>query len=378
MQPSTVRRTAVAGRAFVSRSHDPYFNLAWEEYLLRTQPSTRPVCFLYRNTSCVVVGRNQNIWSEVDARAMHRAHVPVVRRRSGGGTVYHDLGNLNFSFHVPRADFARPTHAHLVADALASQPVELPRRFGQAPVLLNERNDLYVYAPGATAPSPEARRKVSGSAYKIASQRAYHHGTLLLHADLARMHTLRGAARSAIVTKAIASVPSPVTNLATAFAAHAAQLHPDRVTEAILAAFQARYGGGAPVYVDEHDLRAEATVGRAVHRAHEFYRELQTWEWVYGSSPDMHVTVTTDHVPWTGTERMPRAVQLHTERGRITRVQMPAGGGDPRVEAALQRLVGQPYDTVAQPPPSAVGPRAPHVGGSAVERAVADWLYRAL
>lgn len=358
---------------FVSRSLDAHFNLAWEDFLLRTAPSEVPVCFLYRNAPCVVVGRNQNIWTELDARAMHRARIPVVRRRSGGGTVYHDEGNVNFSFHVPRCAFARHTHTELVAHALARPPVGLPKRFGEAPVQVNDRNDLYVYARDASNATPEARRKVSGSAYKIISQRAYHHGTLLLDADLGRMRFLKRSGGAAITSKGIDSVPSPVANLAATFQTHAHRLRPDHVYQAIAAAFAEKYGAGDTHDVDEANLDAEAQVGKAVHSARKNYDELHTWDWVYGSSPDMQVDVTTDATPWDGTQL---ALTLHTQRGIVRKVDVHRLDRED-LRPALEGLVGAPYDALALPPPSAAPAQTLDSKGP-WEEALAQWLRKAL
>ncbi|WFD01440.1 lipoate--protein ligase [Malassezia obtusa] len=366
-----------AGRAAVvcSRTLNPYFNLAWEDYLLRTKPRA-PVCFLYRNAPCIVVGRNQNIWSELDARAMQRANVPVVRRRSGGGTVYHDEGNLNFCFYVARNDFARHTHTDLVARALNDAPIALPTRFAQPAVQRNDRNDLFVYARDAHAPTLEARRKISGSAYKISSQHAYHHGTLLLHADVARMRLLRRAGGASITTKGVDSVSSPVANLAETFPHRAAHLGADAVTAAIGAAFARAYGGADTTYVDERDLGASQLVGRAQQTVRSAYDDLQTWAWVYGSSPDMDVVVDTATAPWRGTRL---ALTLRTRGGVVADVEVHAlQSAEHGLADAVRRLVGERYDALAAAPPSAVAPSVPRPSAGAAEDALRAWLRASL
>lgn len=76
-------------QAFISDSTHPHFNLSLEHYLLRTRPPNEPVCLLYRNAPCIVLGRNQNPWHELDVARMRELNIRLVRRRSGGGAVYH-------------------------------------------------------------------------------------------------------------------------------------------------------------------------------------------------------------------------------------------------------------------------------------------------
>ncbi|WFC94965.1 lipoate--protein ligase [Malassezia brasiliensis] len=368
---------AGAAQVVWSRTLNPYFNLAWEDYLLRLRPAT-PVCFLYRNAPCVVVGRNQNIWSELDARAMQRARVPVVRRRSGGGTVYHDEGNINFCFYVARSAFARNTHTELVARALRQAPVSLPTRFGEPPVQVNDRNDLYVYAREANYPAEDARRKVSGSAYKISSQHAYHHGTLLLDADLGRMRLLRRTSGAKITSRAVDSVSSPVANLRSTFPERAAQLTPQAVFEVIRDAFATQYGAAHTTLVDERDLGAAQHVNGVEQTVRNAYEDLQSWDWVYGSSPDMETLVRTDDTPWDGVRL---AMSLRTERGIVSGVEVHMlESDDTTLLDAIQRLRGKRYDRLAPAPPSAVASSEPDDGAaqSASERALRAWLLRAL
>ncbi|KAF8883183.1 hypothetical protein CPB84DRAFT_1790274, partial [Gymnopilus junonius] len=149
---------------YVSASSDPYFNLTLEDWLFRRSNSSNPQLLIYRDSPCVVIGRNQNPWIEVNFSALHARGIPFVRRRSGGGTVYHDLGNTNFSIHLPRSSFDRHQTGAFVLRAVRSLGID---------ARLNERNDICV--------GPD---KVSGSAYKIANQRAYHHGTMLISTEL--------------------------------------------------------------------------------------------------------------------------------------------------------------------------------------------------
>ncbi|PKI83381.1 lipoate--protein ligase [Malassezia vespertilionis] len=365
-------------QAYLSRATSPAFNLAWEDFLLRTAPQATPVCFLYQNSPCVVVGKNQNVWGEVDPGAMRQGAVPVVRRNSGGGTVYHDLGNTNFSFHIPRADFVRSTHTDMVAHALASPPISLPPRFARPPVFRNERNDLVVYAANASDAHPDALRKISGSSYKIAGQRAYHHGTLLLHANLARIRYLRRTPRVAMESRGVDSVPSPVANLQETFAAHAPMLQHTVVARAICDAFFAAYGAGDVIEVDETALPTTAQSGTRTECARAIFDEIRSWKWVYGANPDLcvHVDAQEHHFPLAPT----LALALNVQRGTVAHVHATGVDSTCRaMQSALASLHGERYDALATAPPSDVPfSRSALRDGSSAQRALWQWLHTVL
>ena len=378
----TARRRAqhtAVPRVYVSHALDPWRNLAVEDYFLRGVPPDVPVCYLYQNAPCVVVGKNQNSWGELDARAMQREQVALVRRQSGGGAVYHDAGNLNFSFHVPKATFARRTHTELVARALARPPLALPERLGRAPVFVNERNDMCVYAAGATAPDAAAVRKVSGSAYRMVNQRAYHHGTLLLDTQLDRMRVLRRRTRATITSRGVDSVPSPVANLAEVFPEQRAQLTFERIAEAIYQEFLRTYGAGELHSVDDALLDAQVPLGR--HRSrpvHEAAAEMRSWDWVYGASPEFEVRVDA-----AGGAALPDVrhlvLQLTCRHGRVHTAgvhRVEPSSQEAAVRDAASRLVGVPYDAIAVAPPGPPAPAAPP--STPAERALRTWLREQL
>ncbi|KAF8827262.1 hypothetical protein HHX47_DHR5000534 [Lentinula edodes] len=179
---------------YLSKSTNPYFNLSLEDWLFRHKAQNEPLLLLYRDDPCVVIGRNQNPWKEVNLPALRvREGVPFIRRRSGGGTVYHDLGNTNFSIHLPRTSFDRHMTAQVVLRAVCSLGID---------ATVNDRNDICV-----------GKEKVSGSAYKIVSQRAYHHGTMLISTQLNTLGDLLHNTKDTMETKGVASVRSPVRNL---------------------------------------------------------------------------------------------------------------------------------------------------------------------
>lgn len=232
---------------YQSLSHDPFINLSIEHYLLQKTPPHSTVLFLYQNRPCIVIGRNQNPWLEINLGSVKQlpSHdnvegkksklgkklrpsgeeiVEIVRRRSGGGTVFHDGGNINYSVICPTAEFTRDKHAEMVTRAI--RKVNTRAR-------VNERHDIVLdqgsrldekdwpdpkdmhrtayHTHGKTSPP----LKVSGSAYKLVRQRALHHGTCLISTtDLPRISRyLDSPARPFIKARGVESVRSPIGNI---------------------------------------------------------------------------------------------------------------------------------------------------------------------
>ncbi len=175
-------------------SHDPFFNQAFEDYVFRTFREDE-VLLLWRNRPAVVVGCYQNICREVHVRALLEQNIPVVRRMSGGGTVYHDLGNLNYTL-------------------ITGQSGALDYDRCLAPVL-RALNALDVPAQKSrTCDMTVDGKKISGSAQKIANGRVLHHGTLLFDADLTRLDEITtGRKNDAFCSKGTQSAICAVTNL---------------------------------------------------------------------------------------------------------------------------------------------------------------------
>lgn len=229
---------------YISRSLDPFLNLSIEHFLLQKSPPHSTVLFLYVNTPCVVIGRNQNPWLEVDLKRLWQRRtagvsntayeatnascpledVELVRRRSGGGTVFHDEGNVNYSVICPTADFARDKHAEMVTKAI--REVNLRARVNERHDIVLDQGDLLPerdwpfpldmhhtrFHPSSKDSPP---LKASGSAYKMTRQRSLHHGTCLLAtSDLPGVsQLLRSPARPFIKAKGVESVRSPIGNI---------------------------------------------------------------------------------------------------------------------------------------------------------------------
>ena len=236
---------------YISHSHNPFLNLSIEHYLLQKSSPDSTVLFLYRNAPCIVIGRNQNPWLEVNFETVQKLQrlevapadtaaaselasqkwkdISLVRRRSGGGAVVHDLDNVNFSVICPPKDFTRDKHSEIVAQAIR----EINPR-----ARVNERHDIVLDQGKLLAeqkwPDPKDMHrsrfdprgecpplKVSGSAYKLTRQRALHHGTCLLTCrELPRIsQLLQSPARPFIMARGVDSVRSPVGNVSNDFTA---------------------------------------------------------------------------------------------------------------------------------------------------------------
>lgn len=240
-----------------STSLDPYLNLSIEHHLLTKSHPTSTLLFLYRNSPSVVIGRNQNPWQETNLSALRTGLGPtqpvsLVRRRSGGGAVFHDPGNANWSVICPSAVFDRDRHAEMVVRAL--------KKLGVRGVRVNERHDIVQDVPTAGA-GDRLREggektetfKVSGSAYKLTRLRSLHHGTCLLDSpNLDRISPLlRSPAEGYIKSRGVESVRSPVRNVGVGY---------DEFVDVVVEEFEGMYGEveSGSMAVGEETLEIEA------------------------------------------------------------------------------------------------------------------------
>ena len=248
-------------RIILSRSDDPYLNLAAEDRLFRTKGLNERILFLWRNRDAVIMGRYQNPYLECNLPLMRSEEILLVRRQSGGGTVFHDKGNTNFTFITFRDDYDKKKTTEIVTMALQEG-------FG-IPAYPSGRNDIFVDG-----------KKVSGNAFKLTSTMALHHGTLLLESDLEKLSRYLTPEPARIESKGIRSVRSPVTNLSR----YSPGIDHDTVCDALITAVCREWGSHTgTVEMDDEDLRAlEGCDSKA--------EELQSWEWIFGKTPPFSVS----------------------------------------------------------------------------------------
>ena len=196
-----------------TRSTVPYENIALEKFLLDHVRPGRCFLYLWQNANTVVIGRNQSALGEVRTARLEADGGRLARRLSGGGAVYHDLGNLNFTFVCRREDYDVERQTEVILQAV--------RAFG-VPARRTGRNDLVVEAGGApaagSAPAaggvPAAGGKFSGHAYYRTGGACYHHGTLMVDVDMDALGRYLRPAPDKLAAKGVQSVRSRVTNLA--------------------------------------------------------------------------------------------------------------------------------------------------------------------
>ncbi len=287
---------------------DPRINLAIEEYLLRQVTSAEPLLLFYINEPSVIIGRNQNTAEEIDHAYVKDKGIHVVRRLSGGGAVYHDLGNLNFSFITQgRGD--------LHNFAKFTEPVVRALNQLDVPAELKGKSDIF--AEG---------KKISGNAQYSAGGRMFSHGTLLFNTSIEEMLKALNPGQAAIESKAVQSVRNFVTNIRELLPV---EMDIHGLKQAILAEI---FGQGR---IPTLEITPADWAG--IRRISS--ERYATWEWNYGHSPKFD---------FQKSQRFPAGkidVRLSVERGRIKSLKIYGDfAGQRDVDELESILVGRRHD----------------------------------
>ena len=286
-------------------SHDPWHNLAVEALLFESLKPGERVFYLWQNQNTVVIGRHQNAWSECRVKLLEDEGGRLARRSTGGGAVFHDLGNLNFSFVMPRAQYDVHRQLEVIRRAVAEFGIE---------AVFTGRNDL-VTAGGA---------KFSGNAFKFSKTVGLHHGTLLVDADMNRLGRYLAPDREKLQAKGIQSVRSRVCNLR--------ELNPDLTVPALAGAlkrcFVAEYGPAdawTPASLDAERLRAlEALYG--------------SWDFRLGKALPFDARLT-HRFPWGGV-----TLQLSLRQGAVAEARVYSDAMDEAmIDLIAPALTGARY-----------------------------------
>lgn len=242
-----------------SENYNPYGNLAVEEYLLLHCEPEECILYLWQNQNTVVIGRNQNAWKECLVSKLEEEGGHLARRLSGGGAVYHDLGNLNFTFLVNKENYSVDRQLEVIVKAVKKLGVDAEK---------SGRNDIL--ADG---------KKFSGNAFYEQGVHCYHHGTLMVNVNLGELSRYLTVSKEKLKSKGVDSVRSRVTNL-TEFAP---ELTIGDLKKALREAFEEVYGLHAEVITMESLDQDEVAAAK---------ERFSSWEWLYGRKLDFQYELT--------------------------------------------------------------------------------------
>ena len=233
-------------------STDPHFNMAFDEFCLERLKADEPVFYLWQNRPSVIIGLNQSAYAEVNLPYLQEKGIILARRVTGGGAVYHDLQNLNYTItgRIRDLETDYPAYVETMARAL--------RQLG-VPAEVSGRNDILVEG-----------RKCSGYAKRVSKDRLMIHGTLMYDVDIDTLTRVLATPGSKLSAAGVSSVRSRVANLK-------AYLPQFKDIHAFQAALQALLAGN-----DKEIFLTEAQIAQIEADAAAKYR---TWEWIYGHSP---------------------------------------------------------------------------------------------
>ena len=270
--------------AITSQTTNPYFNLASEEFLLKN--CTDEFIFFYRNEKSLIIGKHQNSNLEVNVNLQHELNIPIIRRLSGGGTVFHDLGNLNFCF-ITNEENQRQVnfdkYAKPMKEALSNLGVEIE---------VGKRHEFLIN-----------NKKISGNASHIWKNRVIHHGTLLFESDTDLLNSLLHIDKSRYTDKSVKSVSSEVGTIK-----ELTKLNYDikEFTQKLMS---------------ELEKILIATTNNNFLEAHKetinnlIDTKFNTWAWNYGYNPNYQFTK-----PITLLDGKSSTVTLLVEKGIITKI----------------------------------------------------------
>ena len=308
------RKTKI--KVMISETLNPWFNLATEDYIFRDMDPEIPILFLWRNQETVVIGRFQNPWKECNLQQMEKDQVLLARRQSGGGAVFHDLGNTNFTFLNGYNDYDKQVNNQIICKAIATFGIR---------AYASGRNDLCVDKTTG-APGP---RKISGSAFKETKDRCFHHGTLLIKANLNKLQNYLAPSKKKLASKGITSVRSRVANLSD----FCPEINHDNLCKAIIEEFQKHYGLQCPLEVlDQGRLRSISRLAR-------YYDQIKDWQWRFGETPQFSHHFS-EHFSWGAMD-----IHLDSHHGKINDIQIFSDSLNPEmVELWMAHLKGQDYN----------------------------------
>lgn len=293
-------------KIYQTDSTDPYLNIATEKYLLETVEKGCCILYLWQNQNTVVIGRNQNAWVECRTSLLEEEGGHLARRLSGGGAVFHDLGNLNFTFIMCDEDYDVGKQLSVIQAACAALGIHAER---------SGRNDLL--ADG---------QKFSGNAFYHSKGKAYHHGTLLVNVDMEKLSRYLTPSKAKLEAKGVASVRSRVVNLN--------QLSPGLTCKEMAVHMRSAFSKiyGLPAQEITFSPAEVATID-------ENRKQLSSWDWLYGPRLPFSFACE-DRFPW-GSIRL----ELQVESGIVQNTRVYTDAMDWQLAESLQQaLTGCKFD----------------------------------
>lgn len=241
----------------LSESFDPKFNLSLEEWLMDCSEPDEVILFLWQNENTIVIGRNQNPYRECDVKKLKEDDVSLIRRLSGGGAVYHDLGNLNFTFIASDNNYDVENNLEVIIDAIDKFGIQS---------YFNGRNDLLVH-----------ERKFSGNAFISDRGKNCHHGTLLVDVDLDKLSRYLTVSPLKLKSKGIDSVLSRVINLKEI----SSHITIESLKTALITSFNEFYKTEAKITI----------LNENVIDVTKYLEKYNSWEWNYSESPEFSIVL---------------------------------------------------------------------------------------
>lgn len=308
---------------FISQSHDIFTNLALEDWIYRNFDfAHHHILMLWINTPTVVVGRHQNPFSEANVSALMRNGVELARRNSGGGAVYHDLGNLNCTFFTPRARYDRKYNLNLITRALY-------REYGIS-AEISDRDDITLL-----------NKKISGTAAKLGQPNAYHHCTLLVNSNKLHLGESLAKDTAEIISKATASVPSPIKNLADVNrTVNIQQLLSAIGYEFLRTPATQLTDGGRDLLMKQLGFQLINPTEKWFPGLNELRENFASWDWRFGKTPKFSVQKSVQ-LKSEGDQQHEMKVKVDVEKGLIQEISLLVPSQD--AIPVVSNMVGKPY-----------------------------------
>ena len=279
-----------------------------EEYLLEQLRPHQKILYLWQSDQAVVLGKNQNPWNECSVSLIKKNRIKLARRLSGGGTVYHDYGNLNYAFFGYEDSYNFSDQMQIIISALHKKGI---------PVTLDKNHTLTING-----------LKCSGNAFCFRKKKAFHHGTLLVNANLDKLERYLSPPMYQIETKAIESKRARVINLCDIIQGISCKEVADAITES----YANFHRVNPPIYDSDRHLDK--------YRLGSLYQQYKSWAWIYGNTPKFQIRWQKEF-PW-GKCRL----CLHVEKARVLAADMTGENINTGYKRRIKRAItGSKFDS---------------------------------